>query len=29
MKSGKSVTDHGCTYDPLTQKATLKDFFEP
>jgi hypothetical protein len=23
--SGKPVTHRGCTYDPVTQKATLKD----
>jgi hypothetical protein len=26
--SGKPVTHNGCTYDPVTQKATLKDFIE-
>jgi len=26
--SGKPVTHHGCTYDPVTQKATLKDTIE-
>ena len=26
--SGKSVTHNGCTYDPIAQKATLKDIVE-
>ena len=26
--SGKPVTHHGCTYDPVTQRATLRDSIE-